>query len=362
MTTAIAESTLHNYTESDDYDSLGLFQQRPSQGWGTPAEITDPAHATNSFVNAMVDKYPDNSWMSGDIGVICQKVQVSAYPDAYDAEAPDAGMIVNALWAPATSHVMSGDVDGDGHADLVAVTTDGRLNVYRATGGSGTQTWSAASYAGYGWQQYRDVLLADVDGDHRAELIGVDNDGKMYVYHNKGGGGTQTWEGAVYAGYGWDFAHILAADVDGDGHADLVAVRADGNMYVYRNKGGGGTGTRDAPVFAGYGWQSFQQILLSDVTADGRADLVTTDADGKIYVYTNKGGTGTQTWNPAVYAGYGWHFPGLTAADVTADHRAELIAIDGDGRLDVYPNAGGRGTQTWGAPYYAGNGWNAYLY
>jgi hypothetical protein len=98
VTTAITESTLHNYTQADDYDSLGLFQQRPSQGWGTSAQVTDPVYATNAFLNAMLRKFPNNSWMSGDIGSICQAVQVSAVPDAYDHEVHDAGLLVDALW------------------------------------------------------------------------------------------------------------------------------------------------------------------------------------------------------------------------------------------------------------------------
>jgi hypothetical protein len=98
ITTAITESSLHNYTEAVDHDSLGLFQQRPSQGWGTPAQLTDPVYATNAFLNAMLRKYPNNSWMSGDIGAICQRVQVSAYPDAYSVEVHDAQLLANALW------------------------------------------------------------------------------------------------------------------------------------------------------------------------------------------------------------------------------------------------------------------------
>ncbi|MFG1606549.1 VCBS repeat-containing protein [Actinoplanes sp. NPDC049265] len=101
VTTAITESTLHNYTEAVDHDSLGLFQQRPSQGWGTPAQLIDPVYATNAFVNAMLRKYPNNGWMSGDIGAICQRVQVSAVPDAYAKEVHDAQLLVNALWGGA---------------------------------------------------------------------------------------------------------------------------------------------------------------------------------------------------------------------------------------------------------------------
>ncbi|WP_204069963.1 hypothetical protein, partial [Planobispora siamensis] len=98
VTTAITESTLHNYTVAVDHDSLGLFQQRPSQGWGTPAQLVDPVYATNAFLNAMLRKFPNNSWMSGDIGAICQKVQVSALPNAYAREVHDAQLLVDALW------------------------------------------------------------------------------------------------------------------------------------------------------------------------------------------------------------------------------------------------------------------------
>ncbi len=98
ITTAITESSLHNYTEAVDHDSLGLFQQRPSQGWGTPAQLIDPVYATNAFINAMLRKYPNNSWMSGDIGAICQAVQVSAFPDAYRSEVHDAQLLADALW------------------------------------------------------------------------------------------------------------------------------------------------------------------------------------------------------------------------------------------------------------------------
>src|SRR6185503_19041389 len=98
VTTAITESSLHNYTQAADHDSLGLFQQRPSQGWGTPAQITSPTYATNAFLNAMLQRFPNNSWMTGDIGAICQRVQVSAFPEAYSHEVHDAQLLVDALW------------------------------------------------------------------------------------------------------------------------------------------------------------------------------------------------------------------------------------------------------------------------
>lgn len=79
LATAMQESTLHNLPYGDR-DSLGLFQQRPSQGWGSPAQVTDPVHATQQFVDHLV-AIP--GWQTLPVTVAAQDVQRSAFPDAY---------------------------------------------------------------------------------------------------------------------------------------------------------------------------------------------------------------------------------------------------------------------------------------
>ena len=98
VTTAITESTLHNYTLAVDHDSLGLFQQRPSMGWGSPEQLLDPGFATGAFL----DKMLRGGWQVGDIGQISQRVQVSRFPAAYGPEATDARLIVGQLWTTST--------------------------------------------------------------------------------------------------------------------------------------------------------------------------------------------------------------------------------------------------------------------
>lgn len=98
VTTATAESSLHDYTQADNGTSLGLFQQQTSEGWGTPAQVEDPAHSINSFLSVMKQFYPDNHWQQGDIGAICQAVQRSGDPGAYDPEVSAATKIVGQLW------------------------------------------------------------------------------------------------------------------------------------------------------------------------------------------------------------------------------------------------------------------------
>jgi cell wall-associated NlpC family hydrolase len=76
---ALQESDLRNLGYGDR-DSLGLFQQRPSQGWGSPAQILDPRYAATSFYTALL-AVPD--WQQLPIAVAAQAVQHSAFPDAY---------------------------------------------------------------------------------------------------------------------------------------------------------------------------------------------------------------------------------------------------------------------------------------
>ncbi|WP_306215406.1 C40 family peptidase [Actinoplanes sp. RD1] len=78
--TALQESTLRNLDTAVDHDSLGLFQQRPSQGWGTPSQILDPVYASNSFYNRLV-RVP--GWQTRALTDAAQAVQRSAYPNAY---------------------------------------------------------------------------------------------------------------------------------------------------------------------------------------------------------------------------------------------------------------------------------------
>jgi hypothetical protein len=82
LATAMQESKLRNIGHGDQAgpDSRGLFQQRPSQGWGTEAQVMDPYYAANAFYDAL-EKIPD--YESLEITDAAQRVQRSAYPRAY---------------------------------------------------------------------------------------------------------------------------------------------------------------------------------------------------------------------------------------------------------------------------------------
>jgi murein DD-endopeptidase MepM/ murein hydrolase activator NlpD len=97
VATALQESNLINLGNlgaANDHDSLGLFQQRPSQGWGTPAQIMLPDYAAGKFYERLLTVA---GWQSLPLTVAAQRVQRSAYPDAYAKHEPRASAIVAAF-------------------------------------------------------------------------------------------------------------------------------------------------------------------------------------------------------------------------------------------------------------------------
>ncbi|MFD5076273.1 heavy metal transporter [Streptomyces sp. NPDC058371] len=93
LATALQESGLRNI-DHGDRDSLGLFQQRPSQGWGTQQEILDPTYASGVFYEHLA-KVPGYSRLP--LTVAAQRVQRSGYPQAYAKHEPDATLLAAAL-------------------------------------------------------------------------------------------------------------------------------------------------------------------------------------------------------------------------------------------------------------------------
>jgi len=100
LATALQESRLVNI-DYGDRDSVGLFQQRPSQGWGSVEQIMDPVYSTNAFYDVLetVDGYE-----AMEVTVAAQTVQRSAFPDAYAQHEPRSRAWASALtgWSPAS--------------------------------------------------------------------------------------------------------------------------------------------------------------------------------------------------------------------------------------------------------------------
>ncbi len=90
---ALQESKMHNISHGDR-DSVGLFQQRPSQGWGTVEQLTTPTYAAAAFYKALKGV---DGWESMSVTDAAQHVQRSAAPDAYAKWEPEARVLARIL-------------------------------------------------------------------------------------------------------------------------------------------------------------------------------------------------------------------------------------------------------------------------
>ena len=314
--------------------------------------------------------------------------------------------------------LVAADIDGDGRSDLIARTPSGQLWLYRNTGSLSSPYSSRVRIGAYGWQAFRTLIAADVDGDGRTDLIGVRADGSLWLYHNGGSPTAPFRRSALIGSFGWTgFRQLIAQDVDGDGRADLIGSTPGGTLWLYpagasisrpyvarRNIGAsgwqafdrllpgatavprhteasgllavrpGGSGTlwrygvlpatSMIPArrnIGASGWQAFDRIMLGDIDGDGHDDLVATRPTGSLWLYRNNGNA-AHPYTTAVRIGaYGWNaFDRMALGDVDGDGRADLVVRQRDGSLWMYRN-GGSVTHPFGHRVLIGtSGWNIF--
>ena len=156
VATAIQESGLRNLDYGDDAgpDSRGLFQQRPSQGWGSEEQVMDRVYAANAFYDAL-EKVPNYADLP--LTVAAQTVQRSAFPEAYADHEDEAKAFASALTghspAAMTCTLDPPSASGSPEAVLAALTAvygpvEATVEGSRITvAGTGSYGWSVAEWA-----------------------------------------------------------------------------------------------------------------------------------------------------------------------------------------------------------------------
>jgi hypothetical protein len=127
---ALVESNARNVRHGDR-DSLGVFQQRPSQGWGTPEQVTDPHYAARQFVTRAVAL--EKKGFKGTSGQLAQAVQRSAFPERYDQRAAEATALQRAA---AGGRGPTASLPGTPETGVTQVTDTGQVGVQGVPQGS----------------------------------------------------------------------------------------------------------------------------------------------------------------------------------------------------------------------------------
>jgi VCBS repeat-containing protein len=228
-----------------------------------------------------------------------------------------------------------GDVNRDGTADvLLRQSASGDVRMLTS---SGSVFANAPFAAGIG--AVRDVYYADATGDGHSDLVTRRRDtGVVEVYASDGTAFTLlpgTAAGGAWA-VGWDISYDLYfSDVTGDGRADLIGRAVNGDLNVLPVVGNEFSAAQGG--LWSYGWTSGYRIHLADVTGDGRSDLIgqylgpTPGLTGDVYVGISSGTRfqAVTRWTYGFSAGYE-----LYPSDVDADGDADLVArYDGPSAL-----------------------------
>ncbi|WP_207905552.1 FG-GAP-like repeat-containing protein [Caulobacter sp. BK020] len=256
---------------------------------------------------------------------------------------------------------MAGDVNGDGRADLVGFGGDGTyVMLGQANGAFGAVFKANAGYGstggagGWSSQDAYPRFLADVNGDGRTDVVGV---GGSIVLVSLGQADGTFANGVVASSQftgaaGWagqDRDPRTAADVNGDGRADLVGFADDGVYVALGQANGTFAASYKAITAFGYaagGWSSFNANprYVKDMNGDGRADIVGY-GNGALYVSLAQADgmfAPHQIFSTPYVADAGWGPQSIQPrmiGDVDGDGMMDLVAVGTDG---VYVQRGDR--------------------
>lgn len=150
--------TLHNLAYGDR-DSLGLFQQRPSQGWGTPAEVMDVQYAATAFyggpdvppINAGLLDIP--GWQTMTLTQAAQAVQRSGFPDAYAQWQNEAGAIVGKVSISLPCATLPPIVIPPGDLGTFITAVRSTIGDWYQWGGTGPTVFDCSGLIWWAWAQ-----------------------------------------------------------------------------------------------------------------------------------------------------------------------------------------------------------------
>lgn len=242
-----------------------------------------------------------------------------------------------------------GDMDDDGRNDLVGRSANGDLWLYA---GTGTGTFANASRIGTGWGSFTTILSAGRGGSGQ-DLYAVNPAGALLRYVYRSGG---LFDRRLPSGVaGSDVAEVVTpGDWNGDGRADLIARRSNGDLWLHPGDGSGNFAAAGARI--GNGWGSFAQVISGgNWLGTGVPTLIALDRNaGRIWLYPGNGSggfgsayllaSGVGNVDLIINAG---RWSGGTVPDL-------LTRVAGTGALQLRVGNGGA---LLGAPTQIGSGW-----
>ena len=190
-----------------------------------------------------------------------------------------------------TRHVAVGDVNSDGWLDVVVSNGAGqRSKIYFGTGSAADFGSVLATPVGSSAPASRFVVIADVNGDSRVDLVFANSDAPNTVYLNDGGADWSSTSPLEISPDADDTRSIAVADVNGDGFSDFIAGNSGQQNVVYLSDGASAGELKiGSPSPVGDETDDTRSVSVLDVNGDGKLDIVSSNADATSRVYLNAG-------------------------------------------------------------------------
>ena len=176
-----------------------------------------------------------------------------------------------------------GDWNRDGKTDLVGITSAGKMMLFKGNGKGGI---GAGVEIGHGWNKYNVIPSSDLTGDGINDMLAINQQtGALLLYAGDGKGGFKP--GYTQVGHGWKTMQLFpAGDLNGDKKADILGIKADGTLLFYAGRG---TGFFKPGVQVGHGWKGMTLAAGADLNGDKKADIVGRTKDNRLLYYQGVG-------------------------------------------------------------------------
>jgi len=269
---------------------------------------------------------------------------------------------VKATITAASTNSLTVTIPAGASCDLISVTTHA-LTAFSAApflvNFSGGGSITASSFAppanfptGEGYSNPASIAVGDLDGDGKPDVATANQSGYISICRNIGTPGNISLASKIDYDLGREPNGVWMEDLDGDGRLDLIAsVSYDQKISILRNTSVAGTISFDTPVeYASAMWGA-EQIVTSDIDADGRPDIILSNYfESTVSVLLNKSEAGQIAFYPKKDFPYGGG-NASNVIDMNGDGKPDLISISiTNFRMTVAPNTSTNGRIAFGTP------------